>query len=131
MCLIFVQVLTTNPTQHDPHGPDDPFRTVNYHHLDISGHDGMDERILVGEMAGANEDFGSVVGQMWLIFVQAQQLPIQLSIMIHMDQMILSELSIIIIWTYQDMMEWMSRILVGEMAGADEDFFPEVVGKCD
>jgi hypothetical protein len=26
------------------------------------------------------------------------------------------------IWTYQDMMEWMSRILVGEMAGADEDF---------
>ena len=30
--------------------------------------------------------------------------------MIHMDQMILSEPSIIIIWTYQDMMEWMSRI---------------------
>jgi hypothetical protein len=28
--------------------------------------------------------------------------------MIHMDQMILSEPSIIIIWTYQDMMEWMS-----------------------
>jgi hypothetical protein len=37
--------------------------------------------------------------------------------MIHMDQMILSEPSIIIIWTYQDMMGWMSRILVGEMAG--------------
>jgi hypothetical protein len=34
--------------------------------------------------------------------------------MIHMDQMILSEPSIIIIWTYQVMM---SRILVGEMAG--------------
>jgi hypothetical protein len=50
--------------------------------------------------------------------------------MIHMDQMILSEPSIIIIWTYQDMMEWMSRILVGEMAGADEDFGSEVVGKC-
>jgi hypothetical protein len=49
--------------------------------------------------------------------------------MIHMDQMILSELSIIIFWTYQDMMEWMSRILVGEMAGADEDFGLEVVGK--
>jgi hypothetical protein len=42
--------------------------------------------------------------------------------MINMEQMILSEASIIIIWTYQDMMEWMSRILVGEMAGADEDF---------
>jgi hypothetical protein len=24
-------------------------------------------------------------------------------------------------WTYQDMLEWMSRILVVEMAGADED----------
>jgi hypothetical protein len=42
--------------------------------------------------------------------------------MIHMDQMILSEPSIIIIWTYHDRMEWMSRILVEEMAGADEDF---------
>jgi hypothetical protein len=28
-------------------------------------------RILVGEMAGADEDFGSEVGQMWLIFGQA------------------------------------------------------------
>jgi hypothetical protein len=37
--------------------------------------------------------------------------------MIHMDQMILSGPSIIFIWTYQDMMEWMSRMLVGEMAG--------------
>jgi hypothetical protein len=47
--------------------------------------------------------------------------------MIDMDQMILSEASIIIMWTYQDMIEWMSRILVGEMAGADEDFGLEVV----
>jgi hypothetical protein len=36
-----------------------------------------------------------------------------------MGQMILSEPSIIIIWTYQDMMGWMSRMLVGEMSGAD------------
>jgi hypothetical protein len=49
--------------------------------------------------------------------------------MIHIDQMILSEPSIIIIWTYQDMMEWMSRILVGEMTGAGEDFGWKV-GKC-
>jgi hypothetical protein len=35
--------------------------------------------------------------------------------------MILSEPSIIFIWTYQGMMEWMSRILVGEMACADHD----------
>jgi hypothetical protein len=39
-----VQAPTTNPTQHDPHEPDDPFRTITYHHLDISGHDGMDEQ---------------------------------------------------------------------------------------
>jgi hypothetical protein len=50
--------------------------------------------------------------------------------MIHMDQMILSEPSIIIIWIYQDMMEWTSRILVGEMAGADEDFGNWKLGKC-
>jgi hypothetical protein len=42
-----------------------------------------------------------------------------------MDQMIIPEPSIIIIWTYQDMMEWMSKILVGEMAGCDEDFGSE------
>jgi hypothetical protein len=33
-----------NPTHHDPHGPDDPFRTIDYHHLNISRHDGMDEQ---------------------------------------------------------------------------------------
>ena len=58
---------------------------------------------------------------MAVILVFKPETLIQLS-MIHMDQMILSEPSIIIIWTYQDMIEWMSRILVGEMAGADEDF---------
>jgi hypothetical protein len=46
--------------------------------------------------------------------------------MIHVSYTILSEPSIIILWTYQDMMERMSRILVGEMAGADEDFGLEV-----
>jgi hypothetical protein len=82
-------------------------------------------RILVGEMACADEDFGLEVGRMWLILVFRPETLIQLSI-VHMDQMILSEPSIIIIWTYQDMMECMSRILVGEMAGADEDFGLEV-----
>jgi hypothetical protein len=42
--------------------------------------------------------------------------------MINMGQMILSGPSIITIWTYQDMMELMSRMLVGEMSGANEDF---------
>ena len=33
-------------------------------------------RILVGEMAGADEDFGSEVGhQMWLIFVHSPKRP--------------------------------------------------------
>jgi hypothetical protein len=44
----------------------------------------------------------------------------------HMDKMILLKPSIIIIWTYQDMMEWMSRMLDGEMTGADGDFGLEV-----
>jgi hypothetical protein len=39
-----------------------------------------------------------------------------------MDQMILSEPSIIIIWTYQDMISWICRILVGEMAGLNDGF---------
>jgi hypothetical protein len=37
-------ISTANPTQHDQHEPDDPSRSINYHHLDISGHDGMDEQ---------------------------------------------------------------------------------------
>jgi hypothetical protein len=44
--------------------------------------------------------------------------------------MILSEPSIIIIWTYQDMMEWMSRILDEKLTGADEDFGKEVRQMC-
>jgi hypothetical protein len=54
-------------------------------------------RILVGEMATADEDFGLEVGQMWLILVFFRpETPIQLST-IHSDQMILSEPSITII----------------------------------
>jgi hypothetical protein len=66
-----------NPTwtQHDQHGPDDPLKTINYHHLDISGHDGMDEQDVGWRNGyGADEDFGSEVGQMRLIFVQAPTL---------------------------------------------------------
>jgi hypothetical protein len=74
-------------------------------------------RMLVGEMAGANEDFGSGVGELWLKWVQTLTL-LGLKT-INMGQMILSEPSIIIIWTYQDMMGWMSRMLVWQMSGAD------------
>jgi hypothetical protein len=30
-------------TQHDSHGPDDVANTIDYHHLDMSRDDGMDE----------------------------------------------------------------------------------------
>jgi hypothetical protein len=56
---------------------------------------------------------------MWLNFVPSPNHKSTQHILV--GQMILSEPSIIIIQTYQDMMEWMSRILDGEMAGADED----------
>jgi hypothetical protein len=45
-------------------------------------------RILVGEMATADEDFGLEVGQMWLILLFKIETLIGLS-MVHMDQMIL------------------------------------------
>jgi hypothetical protein len=44
LILVFAGLKPYNPTQHDPHGPDDPFRTINYHHLDLPGHDGVDEQ---------------------------------------------------------------------------------------
>jgi hypothetical protein len=46
-----------------------------------------------------------------------------------MDQTILSEPSIIIIWTYQDMMGWMSRKLAGEMADGSDEYFGLEVGQ--
>jgi SHS2 domain-containing protein len=39
--------LTTNLTQHDVHGPDDSLKTIDYHHLDMSRDDGMDEHGMV------------------------------------------------------------------------------------
>jgi hypothetical protein len=39
----FCHTLTTNLTQHDPHGPDDLPKPIDYHHLDMSRDDGMDE----------------------------------------------------------------------------------------
>jgi hypothetical protein len=39
----FDQASTTNLTQHDSHGPDDGSKTIDYHHLDMSRDDGMDE----------------------------------------------------------------------------------------
>jgi hypothetical protein len=39
----FCRAPTTNLTQHDLHGPDDPPKTIDYHHLDMARDDGMDE----------------------------------------------------------------------------------------
>jgi hypothetical protein len=44
MWLNFGQSPNHKSNSDDPHGPDDPFRMINYHYLDISGHDGMDEQ---------------------------------------------------------------------------------------
>jgi hypothetical protein len=39
----FCHALTTNLTQHDSHGPYDQPKTIDYHHMDMSKEDGMDE----------------------------------------------------------------------------------------
>jgi hypothetical protein len=39
----FCHAPTTNLTQHNPHGPDDSLKTIDYHHLDMARDDGMDE----------------------------------------------------------------------------------------
>jgi hypothetical protein len=44
MWLFFPDKLTAKPTQQNPHGPNDPSRTINYHYQDISRHDGMDDK---------------------------------------------------------------------------------------
>jgi hypothetical protein len=81
----------------------------------------MDKQDVGWKKAGADEDFGSEDGQMWLIFCSSPRTLIQLT-MIQFDQIIPSEPSIVIIWTYWNMMEWMSRILVGGKASTHDDF---------
>jgi hypothetical protein len=39
----FCHTPTKNLTQHNPHGPDDLPKTIDYHHPDMSRDDGMDE----------------------------------------------------------------------------------------
>jgi hypothetical protein len=39
----FYQIPVTNPTHHDLHGQVDDQSTIDYHHLDPSIDDGMDE----------------------------------------------------------------------------------------
>jgi hypothetical protein len=44
MWLIFVQAQLIIKLRKSAWTRADPFRTINYRHLDISGHDGMDEQ---------------------------------------------------------------------------------------
>jgi hypothetical protein len=64
-------------------------------------------------LIGTDEDFGLEVERLYR--VQSLIKPKLLIALgkILMDQMILPKASILIIWTYQDMMDWMSRILAG------------------
>jgi hypothetical protein len=53
-----------NPTQHDLHGPDDAQTTIDYHHLDPSRDDGMDEQEMIHRHFGCpDEGFWLEVGQ--------------------------------------------------------------------
>jgi hypothetical protein len=71
--LIIVKPRPQDLAQHDSHGPDDLPKTIDYHHLDMSRDDGMDEPgidwfcgchlVLVGY-------FGSKVGQITADFCQ-------------------------------------------------------------
>jgi hypothetical protein len=42
------QAPTTNLTHHNPYGPDDHLKTIDYHHLCMSRDDGMDEHVYGG-----------------------------------------------------------------------------------
>jgi hypothetical protein len=56
---ILYHISATNPTQHDLHQPYEPQTTINYHHLNISRDDGMDEQEIRWLFAKLMEDCGS------------------------------------------------------------------------
>jgi hypothetical protein len=59
--LIFIRSTDPNQTQHVLCGPDEPQTTINYHRLDVSRDDGMDEQEIHRFFAKLMEDFGSEV----------------------------------------------------------------------
>jgi hypothetical protein len=109
-----------NPTQHDLHGPDDAQTTIDYHHLDPSRDDGMDEQEIHWHFGCPDAGFWLEVGQTRQILLHCQS-PIQHS-MTSMDQMMPNQPLIIIIWTHQEMMAWMSRKSIGILDVLMQDF---------
>jgi hypothetical protein len=110
----------TNPTQHDLHGPDDAKTTIDYHHLDPSRDDGMDEQEIHWHFGCPDAGFWLEVGQTGQILLHCQS-QIQHS-MTSMDQMMPKQPLIIIIWTHQEMMTWMSRKSIGILDVLMQDF---------
>ena len=69
--VIFGHVPATIPTQNSSHGPEDPRTTIDYHCLDLSRHDGMDEQAMFDSvMVGIWLECGSEVGKNQVIFGQ-------------------------------------------------------------
>jgi hypothetical protein len=101
----------TNPNQHDLHGPDESQTTIDYHHLDVSRDDGMDEQEIHWHLRWLMDDFGSKVSGLSPFSFKSQP-QIQTS-MTSMDQMNPKQPLIIIIWMYLEMMVWMSRKSTG------------------
>jgi hypothetical protein len=68
---IFVLISATNPNQHDHHGPDESQKTIDYHRLDVSRDDGMDEQEIHWHLRWLMDYFVSKVRQLEPIsFVQ-------------------------------------------------------------
>jgi hypothetical protein len=97
------------------HGPDDNPKTIDYQHLDMARDDGMDEH-------GIDWLYGCHLTGCWLkrsganhrlIFVTPR--PQILLNTTHMIQMTTPKPLIITIWTWQEMMVWMSMELIGSM----------------
>jgi hypothetical protein len=69
----FCHTLSKNPTKHDSHGPDDHPKTIDYHHLDMSRDDGMDEHEidwLCGCWMSSGRILAQKLGKSQMIFVK-------------------------------------------------------------
>jgi hypothetical protein len=69
--LTYCQAPTTNLTQHDSHGQGDYLKTIDYHHLDMSRDDGMDDDGIDWLYGCHLVGFGLEVGQITADFCQA------------------------------------------------------------